>query len=395
MMNRIEAKGTAKALLRGRTFQDGLIFCAILLCVQIAPSVLRIQLSPFNPLRFYRAAASGSLWDMGAYFAGLGVRSFLLSLTAGILTALAGLLLHGGLVRASLRLLSGDGDVRAVDTVLVFNRLGKYVLIALCEALLLTAWSLPSLGLVICAAVSFLACAVREHIRLGLGLAVPLLAAAAAWGWYIAIAKPLQYFFAFHACADNPDLGAMDCIRESSRLTAGRKGGLFVMELSFLGWRLLDALFFPQIYTIPYRYLTYAAVYRQLQGEQAAAPRPVRSAPGVDAALPTEAADRPSPMLVFLSGEYAGSQLSTADGGEIRIGRDSTQAHVVISERCPQISGLHCGVRYDGASDCYIVTDYSANGTFAEGVRLPPGSTKVRRGAVIKLAEGEVLFRLV
>lgn len=394
MMNRIEAKTNAKALLRGRTFQDGLIFCAILLCVQVAPSILRIQLSPFNPLRLYQAVSSGSLWGMSAYLAGFGARSFLLSLSVSVLTALAGLLLHGGLVRASLRLLGGEEDVRAVDTVLVFDHLGKYVLIALCEALLLTAWSLPTSALMILAAVCTVA-GLREGAGLLLGLAVLLLIAAVVWGLYISIVKPLQYFFAFHVCADDPDLGAMDCIRESSRLTAGNKGGLFVMELSFLGWRILDTFFFPQIYTMPYRYLTYAFVYRQLQGEQASAPRPVRSAPAVDAALPTEAAARRSPVIAFLSGEYAGSQISVADGGEVRIGRDSAQAHVVISERYPQISGLHCGVRYDSASDCYVVTDYSSNGTYAEGARLPAGSTRVRRGTVIKLAEGEVLFRLV
>lgn len=360
MMNRIEAKFNAKKLLRGRPFQDGLIFFAILLCLQALPAIL-------------------------LFFIFRSVLLLVAPIAIGIITALANLLFHGGLVRASLRLSGGDESVRAMDTVLAFDHLGKYVLIALCQALLLTAWSLPSVLLM------FIAFCMTWPLGI-----LPA-TAAAVWSLYIGIVKPLQYFFAFHVCEDNPELGPMECIRESGRLTAGSKADLFITELSFIGWRLLDFTFFAQIFTIPYRYLTYALLYRQLKEAQGASQNGDRNAAGGPAdsdPLLAEAAAQRSPALEFLSGEYAGSQVSAADGGEIRIGRDPAQVHVVIPEHCAQISGLHCGVRYDKFSDCYIVTDYSVNGTYAEGARLPAGSTKVRRGAVIKLAEGAVLFRL-
>lgn len=415
MMNRIEAKISAKSLLRTRPGKDALVILAILVCLQVVPSVIEYFVNPLHPVRvlFYmeQLSQTSGIFDaisefvpsygedmFAKYLFGYIWRSIPLAvavtLPINIIRALANLLFHGGLVRASLRLSGGDEDVRAVDTILAADHLGKYVLIALCQALLLTAWSLPSVGFALIAA----ACA-WGALSKGVGwmvLTVLLLVAAVVWSWCIGIIKPLQYFFAVQVCEDNPELGPMECIRESSRLTLGNKGDLFIAELSFLGWRLLDFTFFALIFTIPYRYLTYTLLYRQLKEAQGASQYGARNAAvPADSAPPlAEAAAQRSPALEFLSGEYAGSQVSAADGGEIRIGRDPAQVHVVIPEHCAQISGLHCGVRYDKFSDCYIVTDYSVNGTYAEGARLPAGSTKVRRGAVIKLAEGAVLFRL-
>lgn len=426
MMNRIEAKANAKSLLRSRSGKDAAVILAILACLQVVPSVISFA-NPLHPMRVLLyitqlSQGNGIFAAISEFIPGYGEDMFVklllghiwgsiplavaVSLPINIIRALANLLFHGGLVRASLRLSGGDESVRAVDTILATDHLGKYVLIALCQALLLTVWSLPSVGL----AAAGLACVAGALTSLNISaafggeipwplmvLAVLLLIAALVWRWCVGIVKPLQYFFSFHACEDDPELGTMECIRESGRLTAGNKGGLFITELSFIGWRLLDVTFFAQIFTIPYRYLTYALLYRQLKEAQGASQYGARNAAGgqTDSApLLAEAAAQRSPALEFLSGEYAGSQVSAADGGEIRIGRDPAQVHVVIPEHCAQISGLHCGVRYDKFSDCYIVTDYSVNGTYAEGARLPAGSTKVRRGTVIKLAEGAVLFRL-
>lgn len=413
MMNRIEAKTNAKSLLRSRSGKDAAVILAILACLQVVPSVIECFINPLHPMKILSYVSqlntiysfSGGMQDMIVDYMlpemlniirGSIPLAVAMTLPINIIRALANLLFHGGLVRASLRLSGGDEDVRAVDTILATDHLGKYVLIALCQALLLTAWSLPSVGLAASAAALVWG---WMNIEKGwmIGLAVLLLIAALVWRWCVGIVKPLQYFFSFHACEDDPELGPMECIRESGRLTAGNKGGLFITELSFIGWRLLDVTFFAQIFTIPYRYLTYALLYRQLKEAQGASQYGARNAAGgqTDSApLLAEAAAQRSPALEFLSGEYAGSQVSAADGGEIRIGRDPAQVHVVIPEHCAQISGLHCGVRYDKFSDCYIVTDYSVNGTYAEGARLPAGSTKVRRGTVIKLAEGAVLFRL-
>ena len=61
---------------------------------------------------------------------------------------------------------------------------------------------------------------------------------------------------------DNPEKGAMQCIRESKAMMRGKKGALFVLDLSFIGWAILSAIPFVSIYTTPYIYITKANFYR-------------------------------------------------------------------------------------------------------------------------------------
>jgi len=51
-----------------------------------------------------------------------------------------------------------------------------------------------------------------------------------------------RYSQAFYIMKDNPDLSAMDCLRESKRIMQGNKGKLFVMTISFIGWAILAAI---------------------------------------------------------------------------------------------------------------------------------------------------------
>ena len=53
----------------------------------------------------------------------------------------------------------------------------------------------------------------------------------------------------------------MDCIRESKRLMYGRKGELFILDLSFLGWCLLTIIPFASVYVTPYIQTTRAGYY--------------------------------------------------------------------------------------------------------------------------------------
>ena len=62
----------------------------------------------------------------------------------------------------------------------------------------------------------------------------------------------------------------MDCIRESKSLTEGRKGELFVLDLSFLGWLLLSCLpyigYLVSVWVTPYYALTHAMYYERFSG---------------------------------------------------------------------------------------------------------------------------------
>ena len=48
-----------------------------------------------------------------------------------------------------------------------------------------------------------------------------------------------RYRFAVYNLCENPEMGVMDAINMSKAQTAGFKGTLFVLDLSFLGWSIL------------------------------------------------------------------------------------------------------------------------------------------------------------
>ena len=64
---------------------------------------------------------------------------------------------------------------------------------------------------------------------------------------------------------DHPERSAWQCLRESSALMSGHKWELFVLDLSFLGWAMLSAMFAPvSIWLDPYRAITNAGFYNRL-----------------------------------------------------------------------------------------------------------------------------------
>ena len=70
--------------------------------------------------------------------------------------------------------------------------------------------------------------------------------------------------------ADNPGIGIMDAIKASWNMTKGYKGKLFVLDLSFIGWILLDVLTLGILgifYVTPYMASTHAAYYEAIKAE--------------------------------------------------------------------------------------------------------------------------------
>lgn len=70
-----------------------------------------------------------------------------------------------------------------------------------------------------------------------------------------------SYRQAYYLLLEHPEMGIMECIRESKALMYGHKAELFVLDLSFLGWMLLTAIPFVSVYVLPYTETTYAAYY--------------------------------------------------------------------------------------------------------------------------------------
>ena len=87
-----------------------------------------------------------------------------------------------------------------------------------------------------------------------------------------------RYSFAVYVMIDHPEMSAMDCLRESKRLTTGYKRQLFLLDLSFILWFLLTMIpvvgYITQVYVTPYmesaRVLYYEQI-RALQGGSTAA----------------------------------------------------------------------------------------------------------------------------
>jgi len=84
-----------------------------------------------------------------------------------------------------------------------------------------------------------------------------------------------RYRQAYYILIDDPEKSVLECINESKRLMRGNKLDLFLLDLSFIGWWLLDYLVilfapipFPlplvSIWLTPYFNVTNAAFYNRL-----------------------------------------------------------------------------------------------------------------------------------
>ena len=90
------------------------------------------------------------------------------------------------------------------------------------------------------------------------------------WLWSLLLIIPgiiafYRYRMALYIMLDNPQLSALDCIRASKQMMDGRKGELFVLDLSFLGWYLLTLFPFVTIWVTPYTSVTEVNFYLALR----------------------------------------------------------------------------------------------------------------------------------
>lgn len=76
-----------------------------------------------------------------------------------------------------------------------------------------------------------------------------------------------RYSMTNYILINRPEIGIMECIRESKRLTDGHKGELFMLDLSFLGWWLLCLIpvlgWILLVWVSPYRMLSVLQCYER------------------------------------------------------------------------------------------------------------------------------------
>ena len=80
------------------------------------------------------------------------------------------------------------------------------------------------------------------------------------------IVAAYRYSMATYIMAENPGMQATDAIERSKALMDGRKGDLFCLDLSFIGWGLLAILTagIGNLWLMPYMTVSRAAFYRSL-----------------------------------------------------------------------------------------------------------------------------------
>lgn len=128
-----------------------------------------------------------------------------------------------------------------------------------------------------------------------------------------AIRAALSYSQSFYLMVENPDLPVTACVRCSIQLMRGHKGRLFCLDLSFIGWRILNVLtlgILGILFINPYQEFAHAAFYRDLVPmhpasrlwEAAPSPRPNTPAqpnpnpPFVSPAAPSQPSASPMPQ---------------------------------------------------------------------------------------------------
>ncbi len=72
---------------------------------------------------------------------------------------------------------------------------------------------------------------------------------------------------------------------------------------------------------------------------------------------------------------------------KVIVGKSPNNANLVINH--PNVSNIHCSIRYNPSHNSYIVKDHSLNGTFVNGVRLQKDiPMEYPAGTVLSLADG-------
>ena len=106
---------------------------------------------------------------------------------------------------------------------------------------------------------------VLRHILISLGFAFFVIP-----GFLAAYSYRLVYY----VLADHPEYSAIECLRECRRMSKGYKMQLFVLDLSFIGWhiinKIVESMFLPlvEIWLLPYSGITFAIYYNIISGAE-------------------------------------------------------------------------------------------------------------------------------
>lgn len=89
--------------------------------------------------------------------------------------------------------------------------------------------------------------------------------------YFPGIIAAYRYRMSLYLLLDHPEMGVMECLRTSKQMMKGHKWECFVLDLSFIGWRLLSELpligYFVSLWATPYICTTFVLYYMALAGK--------------------------------------------------------------------------------------------------------------------------------
>lgn len=81
--------------------------------------------------------------------------------------------------------------------------------------------------------------------------------------------KAFAYSLSFYFLAENPTMTAREALSASKNLMQGKKGNLFYLYLTFIGWGILCMIPFVCLWVVPYMSATTAAFYNDAISQNA------------------------------------------------------------------------------------------------------------------------------
>lgn len=259
----------------------------------------------------------------------------------------------------------------------------------------------------------------------------------ALWSFLFAIPgyiKHYQYRMVPYLLAEYPDRDYRDILGMSRDMMRGHKLKAFVLDLSFIGWRILGFCLCctGHLLVEPYYQATYAQLYLTLKGEGGPIPEssagtstggtsatmdqakafagnlknvlgkkkeemsakgaPVKGMPVTEDSVTRPMTQPKTGFLIGIQGNFTGAEIPIEYGGELVVGRDPSRCSLVVDQ--PYVSRVHVKIGFDGKA--FQATDCSEVGTFdLQKGRLPKDKTvSLPSGTHLQIGTTGDIFKL-
>ena len=448
-MNRAEIKETAKSYMRQNNNHGGMVGVEILYNLLFDAATAAI-ISLTVVTSFLSGIASFVSSAISSLTAAVGVSSTFVSLLTGGTLARYGIMIvlaapvQIGLIRYYLRIVETNRRPKVVS---VFDPFENYKnVVRVCWSEWIRTTLLPSVVSAVAGAliaVAFGATAIVQAVfsygrdLSGLAMYIFLMACVSIACLALSVYMWYKTWAMRWILAENHDAPVDQVLAQSAQITEGHFWELFVFELSFVGWRFLRAITFGLVgvfYVDPYYHMSCALLYQELKKSPVKVINATddstqvdklvsylhylesqiqkvenkcdnnenqinslrvkvwnqKQGDGSDTKLEKEIA------ILGVAGMYAGAKFPLQPDHPVLVGRDKTVVQIVFTEGAEKISRRHCSVMFNSKEQKYQVIDYSSNGTYVNGSKLPTNvPVLVKRGTELALGNTKNVIRLL